>query len=74
VLNRGQGEMTLPLEIWARKIKLQNGNNDGIDEFCEEILSHGRWQFHPWYLAHFFNLGDKNKLPQIFRQPSGGAS
>ena len=71
--NRGQGAMTLSLESWARKMKLQSGNNDGIDEFCEEILSHGRWQFHPWYLAHFFSLGEKNKLPQIFRQPSGGA-
>ena len=32
-----------------------------------------RWQFHPWYLAHFFNLGDENELPRIFRQPSGDA-
>ena len=61
------------MESWARKIKLQSGIHGGIDEFCEEILRNGQWQFHPWYLAHFFNLGDENELPRIFRQPSGDA-
>ena len=71
--NRGQGDITSALESWARKIKLQSGIHGGIDEFCEEILRNGQWQFHPWYLAHFFNLGDENELPRIFRQPSGDA-
>ncbi len=59
------------LEGWARAIKLQSGAGGGVDEFCHEARKRGNaWQFHPWYLAHFFKLGDTKKLPQIIRSAS----
>jgi len=58
------------LESWARAIKLQSGAGGDVDAFCDEARKRGNaWQFHPWYLAHFFKLGDNN-LPQIFRSAS----
>jgi len=63
---------------WRRKLKMQSGDDAGVDSFCDTVdrdvaLDQRAHEFHPWYLSYFFDAGDQKLLPDVVTMPSNAS-